>query len=134
MKNSKFSQRHPDDDIFDKDTPFNEMEIYLIKMGYAKLEKYAQTHWQDPKIKPYAQQQLSLIKREIDAGLKKPATKRIRVSLFTRYFMEYGWQDCELYVSLVACTRRLVEGHKRIFHEDNFHNKLSQYELDFPAS
>ena len=52
---SQFSYTHPDDSIFDKDTPFNEMEIYFIKTGFNKLESYALFNWQDPKIKPHAQ-------------------------------------------------------------------------------
>ena len=128
MNKSRFSYRHSDDDIFDKETPFNEMEVFFIELAFSKLDEYAQSNWQEPEIKPYAQVLLNNIRDEIQKKLYKP-TYSVRVTLFTTYFMENGWKDCELYVSLAFYLARILEGQKRIISEDNFHRKLSTFEL-----
>ena len=120
---------HPDDKVFDKETPFNEMEIYFIKSAYEKVNIHSQTHWQDSGVKPYAEQVLLNIKKEINNGLTKP-TKGIYVGYFVRYFSENGIQDSQkTYVALAYYLISLTEGHSRIIHKENFHKRLEFYKL-----
>ena len=46
--------------------------------------------------------------------------------------MEYGFKDCQLFVSLAAYLTQVAEGNKRIFNVDNFYGKLTKYELAIP--
>jgi len=131
MNKNPFSYRHADDDIFDKETPFNEMEMFFIKTAFNKLDEYAQSNWQGPKIKPHAQALIRNLRNAIQDNLFKPK-KNVTVSLFTRYFMENGFKDYELFASLAAYLTQVIEGRKRIISEDNFQRRLSMFELVLP--
>ncbi len=125
---------HPDDKVFDKETPFNEMEVYFIKSAYIQVKHFADECWKQPDLKPYAEQFLENIQNEIDKGLIKPV-KGVKVRLFIRYFMEYGLPELQArYITLAFYLTFLIEGHKRIIHEDNFHIKLLQFNIATPPS